>query len=84
MKYLKSYGVGTKAYLDTVFSGLVACEIVEIKPLGDVVVKITAKKNKHYKQGEILTQHAHWVVPKECVKWRSCGMARILNNYKYE
>lgn len=88
---LKTYGVGTKAFIDT-FAGLVPCTVVEVKKPGsgksvtegEIVVKIT-KTVGAYKKGEILTRAASKIVPKShVVNLRSRTKAQRINTlYRY-
>lgn len=84
-----TYGVGTKAYLDT-FAGMVPCVVTEILRPGangklitrdDVVIKLT-QTVQAYKKGEILTESASSVVPRKQIIERKYSR-RVNVCYKY-
>ena len=42
-------------YYDAFLCGLVACKVLEVNPDNTLKVKVTARKNRYYKCGEILS-----------------------------
>ena len=85
---MRSYGPGTKAYIDS-FNGLVPCVVVEvIPPHGDirkhdtrVIVRIT-RTGKGYRAGELVEFGPHTVPPRDCVRRKRLGVA-IRMDYQY-
>jgi hypothetical protein len=67
---VKTYGIGTKVYIDT-FAGLlkgIVTDFPESLPgehTRHIEVKITSRNNPVYKQGEILESSQNWVFPRE-------------------
>lgn len=73
--------VGCLAYYDSL-SGLIPCKVLSISGENghasseqDVTVKLTANR-KAYKRGEVITQSALWVIPRDAIFKRRYG-ARI-------
>jgi hypothetical protein len=56
---------GTKVFWDT-YSGLIKAVYYCKAANKDITIKITAKNNKAYKCGEILTVLSLHVIPREC------------------
>lgn len=68
---------GSLAYFDSLTSGLVACKVLSIKPYAHLqgsflaTIRITSSKHAPYKQGEVITTAAHFVVPRGSVSRRN-------------
>lgn len=83
---MKTYTVGTLAYLDTI-GGLIPCKVINVLPIGPAdygmqcTVKVTANRGA-WKKGETVTHAARCVVPRESVFTRF-GQYRIRNNFKW-
>lgn len=76
------YGVGTLAYLDSLYSGLVPCKVIDITGAGDggkVTVKLTASRGG-YSRGETVETHPGHVIPRDKVRTRD-GQLRIITSY---
>lgn len=80
---LKSYPIGTLAYYDTVFAGLIKCKVLHVDSFGQVKAIITTKRNKYYTFGDVISAKDWWLPPRDCVRLTKHG-AKIIHNYKYE
>jgi len=62
---MKTYGVGTKVYIDS-YAGMLKGIVTQIVDSDLIVVKITSKSNRVYKAGEkLFCNHLH-TFPRDC------------------
>lgn len=59
-----------RALYDAFLFGLVPCKILA-RENGKFKIRITARKNKYYQYGEILTVFTHSVLPRACIYVRN-------------
>lgn len=70
---------GTLAYYDGFRAGIVTVRIESVTSDGDIVATVTARKNKLYARGDIITASHRSIVPRPCL-YRSrqrCGQYMI-------
>ena len=87
---VKTYGIGTKAYLDTPFAGLIPCIVVGIagESFGHVAVntlsltiKLTASRGA-YRRGETIQASAYDCPPRDRVTRRRYTRT-VCTRYRY-
>jgi|688.fasta_scaffold03312_55 hypothetical protein len=87
----KSYGVGTKAFIDSLFGGMIRCVVVEIhKPKANGIrvdhdeISVKVEENKGgYHKGEIVKRSAAYTPPRQ-QRYTQGAFYRINTAYKYE
>lgn len=89
LEHAKSYGVGTKVYIDS-FGGMIPCTVIEILKSGangiqighdELTVKVEETRGG-YTKGEIVTRSAAYTPPRKQRFLRSHSY-RINTAYKY-
>ena len=86
-----TYEAGALAFIDTLFNGLVPCKVIEVvyqgngrvMGSGELRVQITADRGA-YKRGEILTENATQVFPRNHIRRRANGGTYINSLYEWK